>query len=93
MFATQDLLYDTFNRLNDDDEYDMICVKEARTGSHIKYTVCRPRFMIDAVANATASLLADEGDNFDPAEMRRKTKRQQELMAELANKTQNSLIW
>lgn len=35
--------FDRYNELNENDQYDMICKKEARIGSQILYTVCRSK--------------------------------------------------
>ncbi len=85
MFNTQDLVYDTFNELNIEDEYDMVCIKEARIGSQIKYKKCRPRFMMEATSDAYVDWRDNGLGAVNMAEMHRKSKRQREIMADLAN--------
>lgn len=85
MFNTQDLVYDTFNELNNEDEYDMVCVNEARIGSQIKYKTCRPRFMMEATSDAYVDWRDNGLAAVNMAEMRRKSMRQREIMADLAN--------
>lgn len=85
MFKTQDLVYNTFNELNKDDDYDMVCVKEARIGSQIKYKKCRPRFMIEEMSEANTDWRDDGTALISWTEMRKKSLRQREIMANLAN--------
>ncbi len=85
MFDTQDLVYDTFNELNNDNEYDMVCANEARIGSQIKYKVCRPRFITEATSDAYTEWRENGLAAINMAEMRRKSLRQKEIMADLAN--------
>ena len=40
--------YSIYNKLNDDSNYDVVCTKEAPTGSMIKTQVCRPKFLTRA---------------------------------------------
>jgi len=86
LFNTQDIVYDMFNELNKDDTFDMVCEKEARTGSQIVYKVCRPRFLLTAVSNAYVDWRDDGAFGVNRAEMRNMTLRQREIMADLANK-------
>jgi len=86
IFNTEDLIYDTFNELNDDDAFDIICTQEAPIGSQLRRRVCRSRFMITAETDAVVDTL-DTG--WAPASLSRQqlvTRRQNEIMADLANK-------
>jgi len=85
MFNTQDLVYDTFNELNNEDEYDMVCVNEARIGSQIKYKMCRPRFMMEATSDAYVDWRDNGLAAVNMAEIHKKSMRQREIMADLAN--------
>jgi hypothetical protein len=49
----EDEVYDLYNELNDDDDYDIVCKPEARIGSQIKRRVCLARAYRDALAEAT----------------------------------------
>lgn len=91
MFDTQDQVYEMFNTLNEEAEYDMICHKEARIGSQIKYQVCKPAFMWNAISEASQDTLLDAGLGINTmyplnrAELNGKVEYQRELMAHLAN--------
>jgi hypothetical protein len=91
MFDTQDQVYEMFNTLNEEREYDMICHKEARIGSQIKYQVCKPAFMWKAISEASEDTLLDAGfgigsvHTLNQAELNGKARYQRELMARLAN--------
>ena len=91
MFDTQDQVFEMFNTLNEEVEYDMICHKEARIGSQIRYQVCKPAFMWNAISEASQDTLLDAGLGIDHmyslnrAELKGKTEYQRELMARLAN--------
>ncbi len=41
--------YAIYNKLNDDGIYDVVCRKQAPTGSMIKTQVCRPKFLDRAI--------------------------------------------
>lgn len=91
MFDTQDQVYEMFNTLNEEGEYDMICYKEARIGSQIRYQVCKPEFMWNAISEASEDALLDAGlgigtmYTLNRAELNGKAEYQRELMARLAN--------
>jgi len=40
--------YSVYNKLNDDNEYDVRCFYETPTGTHLKNHVCRARFITNA---------------------------------------------
>jgi hypothetical protein len=40
--------YNLYNQLNDDWKFDVVCRKEAPTGSHIKRQICWPRYQLEA---------------------------------------------
>ena len=60
VFRAEDVVYDLFNELNDDDGYDIICKKETRIGSQIPKRVCQARLFRDAVAEATEDVVEGE---------------------------------
>jgi hypothetical protein len=58
--AARQRAYDVFNEINTNDEFDVRCRKERRTGSNVATQVCRPRFEDEisaAAAGAYASTL------------------------------------
>lgn len=50
VYETEDVFYALFNSINDDDDFDIHCTKEARTGSRVKRRVCRANFELKATA-------------------------------------------
>lgn len=50
--AAEEAVYDRFNEINSDDEFDIHCRQEAPTGSHIKRRVCQANFWRTAQARA-----------------------------------------
>ncbi len=49
----EDEVYELYNDLNEDDDYDIICRKHAPIGSQIKQRVCLAKLYRDALAEAT----------------------------------------
>jgi hypothetical protein len=66
-------VYERFNALNSDDEFDIHCLKQAPTGSNIPLRTCTPNFVIRAEAASAAGMLTDgrtgAGNNFSRAEL------------------------
>jgi len=83
---TEDLIYETFNDLNDEDAYDIICTKEAPIGSQIRRRVCRSRFMIESETQAFMDFLDTGYGEVSLSRQQLVIKHQGELMADLANK-------
>jgi hypothetical protein len=52
-------VYDMFNELNDDDDYDIICKKETRIGSQIPRRVCLVRMYRERLAELTVDETQD----------------------------------
>ena len=50
LWRSEDDFYSLYNKLNDDNLYDVRCVYEAPTGSRIKSQVCRPVFLSRAIS-------------------------------------------
>jgi hypothetical protein len=48
MIQAEDDFYAIYNKLNDDNEYDVRCRYESPTGQRKKYRVCRPKFFSKA---------------------------------------------
>jgi len=53
LVRAEDDVYATYNELNDDDDYDIICKLQAPIGSQIKRRVCQARLYRDALAAET----------------------------------------
>lgn len=53
VIRAEDVVYDLYNELNEDDRYDIICKKETRIGSQIPRRVCLSRLYRDAVSEAS----------------------------------------
>jgi hypothetical protein len=91
LVTAENLVFDMFNELNEQDEYDMICLKEARIGSQIRFRVCKPGFMLNAEEEAAEEYLVDiQSDGISQSspfrgDWKRKSLQQRELMAKLAN--------
>jgi hypothetical protein len=64
-------VYDRFNAVNSDDEFDIHCRREEPTGSRISRRVCEANFWHEAQANAARETLAQlRGDTaMDPASL------------------------
>jgi hypothetical protein len=58
----EDVFYDRYNFLNEDDRYDMICKDETPIGTRIPVRVCKTRVIRDAERQAT-----QDGMIFGPA--------------------------
>ena len=50
VYEAEDVFYVLFNSINDDDDFDIHCTKEARIGSRVKRRVCRANFELQATA-------------------------------------------
>jgi len=83
---TEDLIYNTFNELNKEDAFDIICTEEAPIGSQIRRRVCRSRFMIESETQAFLDFLDYGYGEVSLSRQRLVIKHQSELMADLANK-------
>ena len=67
-------VYDRFNALNSNDEFDIHCLEQAPTGSNIPLRTCAPNFVIRSESRAATKMLTDgrtgAGNNGDPADQR-----------------------
>ena len=65
-------VYDRFNALNSDDDFDIRCLEQAPTGSNIPLRKCAPNFVIEAESRSASRMLSDgragAGNNNSPAE-------------------------
>jgi hypothetical protein len=81
-------VYERFNDLNGDDEFDIHCLMQAPTGSNIPVRTCAPNFVLRAESDAGRKILRDgrtgAGNNNNPAEQRAQMERKsRELTAEI----------
>ena len=60
MYRAEDALYDLYNSLNTDDDFDTRCYEEAPTGSHIERRVCRANFYGKLHARETQFMMRGE---------------------------------
>lgn len=60
VIRAEDVVYDLYNDLNEDDKYDIVCKKETRIGSQIPRRICQARLFRDAVADATEDIEGGE---------------------------------
>jgi len=55
--AAENRVYEVFNALNDDNEFDIYCYSETRTGTNISRRVCKPNFVDTATTNMGQAFL------------------------------------
>ena len=61
LWRSEDSFYSLYNKLNDDNLYDVHCSYQATTGSQIKNQVCRPEFLSKAIKRGAIT----RGKNLD----------------------------
>ncbi len=70
IIEVENKVFDIFNAVNSDNDYDVSCRRETPSFSHIPQRVCRPRFVDRIESSATQMYLRGDG-YFDPrAEIR-----------------------
>jgi hypothetical protein len=84
----EESVYERFNALNTNDEFDIHCYKQAPTGSNIPLRTCAPNFVTRTESAAAGSILTDglhrAGNNNNPAEQAlRMQEKSRELTAEM----------
>ena len=57
LHEAEDRAFALFNSLNNEDEYDILCYREAPTGSHISRRICRPNYVSQARSLETRAFL------------------------------------
>lgn len=88
LYTAEVEVYDLFNDLNDDNEFDVSCEQKAPVGSHIKQRYCQPRF----VARLYNEALRERGSNrISPSQYNRKQEEFQAIMETLANENDDLL--
>jgi hypothetical protein len=81
-------VYERFNALNSNDEFDIHCFEQAPTGSNIPLRRCAPNFVIREESRAATKILVDgrstSANNFNRAELDLRMKQKsQELTEEM----------
>ena len=83
-------VYDRFNALNSNDEFDIHCFKQAPTGSNIPLRRCAPNFVVEAEAQAAQNTMvgargrADARNHGDNTILEQKSKALTEEIQRLA---------
>ena len=83
-------VYDRFNALNSNDEFDIHCFKQAPTGSNIPLRRCAPNFVVEAEAQAAQNTMvgargrADARNHGDTTILEQKSKALTEEIQRLA---------
>jgi hypothetical protein len=85
MYEAEETLYDVYNSLNSDDDYDIRCYKEAPTGSKIKRRVCRTEKLGDILAGRTQRMMRGEPYGSPTAEIKKMKERMLAEMTELVS--------
>jgi hypothetical protein len=60
MYRAEEALYDLFNSLNTDDDFDIRCYEEVPTGSKIPRRVCRTNFVTRLIREETYKMMSGE---------------------------------
>jgi len=92
-------VYDRFNALNSNDEFDIHCLERAPTGSNITQRTCAPNFVIQAESSAARKMLVDgrssDANNYNRAEhnlrMEQKSRELTEEMQRVARQDEQLL--
>ena len=88
-YASEEAFYELFNELNDDDQYDVRCYYERRTGTRIKNHICRARFVSDAfsahAARNKGKLSSVSTQGSDPEFVRQSAEFEEKLSTTVAN--------
>lgn len=86
MEMAEDKMYDLYNALNDDDEFDVICEKMRGTYSRIKQRTCRGRFELEPLTEVDR-IRIENGmlPRINPPELMRKKSMVLDKMEKLAN--------
>ena len=80
LYKAEDRFYQLYNVLNDDDDFDILCRKEAPVGSHILRRVCKANF--ERLPDADDATVLRMGLGAAPGEIV-KVKKRAELMEKM----------
>ena len=81
MYRAEDALYDLFNSLNTDDQFDIHCHEEAPTGSKLKLRVCKANYFGNQYAAETQRMMRGEPYMYPVFGMKKMDERLNELMS------------
>jgi len=81
MYEAEDALYDLFNSLNTDDQFDIHCHEEAPTGSKLKLRVCKANYFGNQYAAETQRMMRGEPYMYPVFGMKKMDERLNELMS------------
>jgi hypothetical protein len=92
-------VYEQFNALNSNDEFDIHCLVQARTGTNIPQRTCAPNFVIRAESRSAQKILTDgrssDANNHDRAAhntlMEQKSRELTEEMQRIARENERFL--
>ena len=85
MYEAQEAVYDIFNALNSDDDYDIRCYEEVPTGSKIPRRVCRTEKLGDILAGRTQRMMRGEPYVSPTAQIKKMKERMLAEMTELVS--------
>ena len=85
MYDAEEALYDVYNSLNSDDDFDIHCYREAPTGSKIKQRVCKTQKLGKILAEETQRMMRGEPYVFPTGEINRMNEHMLAEMTELAS--------
>lgn len=63
MNRAEEIVFDRFNSLNSDDEYDIHCYKEAKIGSRIKRRICRANYVRHLTSEAISQTVTGQSNS------------------------------
>jgi len=86
MYDAEEVLYDVYNSLNSDDDFDIHCYKEAPTGSKIKRRFCKTEKLGKILSEQTQAMIRGEPYVFPTAEINEMNEHMLAEMTELASK-------
>ena len=81
MYRAEDVLFDFFNLLNTDDQFDVRCYDEVPTGSKIPQRVCRTNWFRDLHSAETQKLMRGEPFMYPVFRNKKMDERLNELMS------------
>jgi hypothetical protein len=64
--TARERVWEVFNQINSNDDFDITCMGAARTGTHVKNRVCRPNYANRATSRAGKNLIQRVQRNCDP---------------------------
>jgi len=85
MYKAEEALYDVYNLLNSDDDFDIRCYKEAPTGSKITQRICKTQKLGKILAEQTQKMMRGEPYVFPTAEINQMNEQMLAEMTELAS--------